>query len=482
MLLHSRLNGDGTTTPIRTQTHHTGLTMNTIELIRQGESENLEFKESLSLRDEIGKAISAFSNTNGGVILVGVTDVGSVIGVDIGANTIENEAGYIKRQTDPQIFPFIKVVDVDGKNTVAIEVEESSDKPVFFKKYAHKRVGKSNQRMSSSEMRRLAHEDKPKLLWDERICEDAGLEDIDEEKVRWFLIESKKQRRLDISKDAPIKEALMRLKLMQNGMLTNASILLFGKSPQQFFIQSEVKCIRFKGIKVTAPMIDMKVMEGNLIDQVREAEKFIFNHISLASWIEDRKIQRQEMWEYPPNAIREALVNAIAHRDYISTSKVQVRIFDDRMEFWNPGRLPVEWGIEKLKVEHESMPFNPLIAKCFFWVKYAEDVGTGTNKIIEWCVDRGLPEPEFEFTGTSIVVTFRKSRLTSEFLEQLGLSDRQKNVIQYLKEHDKIDRKTYSEIYNIGKTTAYKELANLIDKGLIEMIGKGRSIFYKLRT
>ncbi len=482
MLLHSRLNGDGTTTPIRTQTHHTGLTMNTIELIRQGESENLEFKESLSLRDEIGKAISAFSNTNGGVILVGVTDVGSVIGVDIGANTIENEAGYIKRQTDPQIFPFIKVVDVDGKNTVAIEVEESSDKPVFFKKYAHKRVGKSNQRMSSSEMRRLAHEDKPKLLWDERMCKDAGLEDIDEEKVRWFLIESKKQRRLDISKDAPIKEALMRLKLMQNGMLTNASILLFGKSPQQFFIQSEVKCIRFKGIKVTAPMIDMKVMEGNLIDQVREAEKFIFNHISLASWIEDRKIQRQEMWEYPPNAIREALVNAIAHRDYISTSKVQVRIFDDRMEFWNPGRLPVEWGIEKLKVEHESMPFNPLIAKCFFWVKYAEDVGTGTNKIIEWCVDRGLPEPEFEFTGTSIVVTFRKSRLTSEFLEQLGLSDRQKNVIQYLKEHDKIDRKTYSEIYNIGKTTAYKELANLIDKGLIEMIGKGRSIFYKLRT
>lgn len=482
MLLHSRLNGDGTTTPIRTQTHHTGLTMNTIELIRQGESENLEFKQSLSLRDEIGKAISAFSNTNGGVILVGVTDVGSVIGVDIGANTIENEAGYIKRQTDPQIFPFIKVVDVDGKNTVAIKVEESSDKPVFFKKYAHKRVGKSNQRMSSSEMRRLAHEDKPKLLWDERICEDAGLEDIDEEKVRWFLIESKKQRRLDISKDAPIKEALMRLKLMQNGMLTNASILLFGKSPQQFFIQSEVKCIRFKGIKVTAPMIDMKVMEGNLIDQVREAEKFIFNHISLASWIEDRKIQRQEMWEYPPNAIREALVNAIAHRDYISTSKVQVRIFDDRMEFWNPGRLPVEWGIEKLKVEHESMPFNPLIAKCFFWVKYAEDVGTGTNKIIEWCVDRGLPEPEFEFTGTSIVVTFRKSRLTSEFLEQLGLSDRQKNVIQYLKEHDKIDRKTYSEIYNIGKTTAYKELANLIDKGLIEMIGKGRSIFYKLRT
>jgi len=332
--------------------------MDITRLIRQGESETLEFKRSLSLRDEIGAAISAFSNTKGGVIIIGVTDRGDVIGVDIGANTIENEAGYIKRHTDPQIFPSIKVLEVDGKNIVAIEVEESNDKPVFFKKYAHKRVGKSSQGISSSEMRRLAHEDKPKLLWDARICEDATLEDIDEEKVRWFLKEAKKQRRLDLSDDLPMRELLMRLKLMQKGMLTNASILLFGKNPQRSIIQSEVKCIRFKGIRVTAPMIDMKVIEGNLIDQVREAEKFIFNHISLASWMEDRKIQRQEKWEYPPNAIREALVNAIAHRDYISTSKVQVRIFDDRMELWNPGKLPDEWSIDKLKQEHESRPFN----------------------------------------------------------------------------------------------------------------------------
>ena len=455
--------------------------MNTAELISQGESETTEFKKSLSLKDEIGAAISAFSNAVGGVVLIGVTDSGKIEGVDIGANTIENEASYTRRHTDPQVFPSIEVLEVGDKTIIAIKVEESNDKPVFFKNNAYKRVGKSSQRMSSSEMRRLAHEDKPKLWWDERICEDAGLEDMDEEKLQWFLHEAKRQRRINISDDVPTSELLMRLKLVRNRMLTNASVLLFGKNPQQFFIQSEVKCIRFKGTGVTAPMIDMKVIEGNLIDQVIDAEKFIFDHISLASWIEDQKIQRQEKWEYPPNAIREALVNAIAHRDYLSTSKVQVRIFDDRMEFWNPGKLPDKWGVEKLKQEHESRPFNPLIAKCFFWVKYAEDVGTGTNKIIRWCVDWGLPEPEFEFTGTSLVVTLWKSKLNAGYLDTLGLTERQREVIGYMKEHKKITSKKYAELFSITDRTARNDIKALLDKKILIQRGTSKkSTYYEL--
>src|SRR3989339_2231053 len=101
-----------------------------------------------------------------------------------------------------------------------------------------------------------------------------------------------------------------------------------------------------------------------------------------------------------------ACQNAIAHRDYHSSSKVQIRIFDDRIEFWNPGRLPEGWTVETLKRKHESKPFNPLIARAFFWIKYIEEVGTGTNKIIDWCKGWGLPEPDFEYVGTSVVVTF----------------------------------------------------------------------------
>ena len=286
---------------------------------------------------------------------------------------------------------------------------------------------------------------------------------------------------MDINEDSPVGDALLRLKLLKAGRPTNGAVLLFAKDPQRRFIQSEVKCIRFKGVSVTGEMVDLRTVDGSVFDQLIETEKFIFNNIALSAWIEEGKIQRQERWEYPPKAIREALANAICHRDYETTSKVQVRIFDDRMEFWNPGRLPEGWTVETLKQVHESIPRNPAIAKQFFWVKYIEEVGTGTNKIIEWCIDWGLPEPEFEFTGTSLVVTFRKSKLTDEYLEQLGLNKRQKNAITYLKEEGKIDRRTYCNICGVGKTVAHEELADMVDKELIEMVGKGRGVYYILR-
>ena len=455
--------------------------MNIEELIEKGESESLEFKESLKLKEEIGETVSAFSNSDGGVVLVGISDGGGVPGVDIGKNSVEELANYIKRNTDPQIFPSVKILERGGKNIVIVEVEESAEKPVFFKNHCYKRVGKTNQMISSSELRKLAKESGERVYWDERVCEDASLEDIEKEKLRWFLKEARHKRGLNINESDPVEGVLLRLKLLKAGKPTNGAVLLFGKDPQRRFIQSEVKCIRFKGVDVTEEMIDLRTVAGDVFDQLIEAEKFIFNNIALSAWIEEGKMQRQERWEYPPKAIREALANAICHRDYETTSKVQVRIFDDRMEFWNPGRLPEGWTVETLKRVHESIPRNPLIAKQFFWVKYIEEVGTGTNKIIEWCIDWGLPEPEFEFTGTSLVVTFRKSKLTDEYLEQMGLNERQKIAITYLKEHGKIERKTYCNICSVGKTVAHEELADMVNKELIEMVGKGRGVCYILR-
>ena len=120
---------------------------------------------------------------------------------------------------------------------------------------------------------------------------------------------------------------------MKGDALTNAGILLFGKNPQEFFHQASIKCIRFKGTDVTGEMLDFKEIESDLFTEVEEVEKFIFNNISLRAWIEEGKIERQERWEYPPNALREAIVNAIVHRDYRIPSKIQIRIFDDRIEF-----------------------------------------------------------------------------------------------------------------------------------------------------
>ncbi len=451
------------------------------ELTHRGESQSLEFKESLKLKDEIGETVSAFSNSDGGTIIVGASDNGGVPGVDIGKNTLEELANYIKRNTDPHIFPSVKIQEVGRESVVVVEVKGSAEKPVFFKNHAYKRVGKTNQMISSSELRKLAKESGGRVYWDERVCEDADLEDIEEEKVRWFLKEARHERGLDINESSPVEDALLRLKLLKAEKPTNGAVLLFGRDPQRKFIQSEIKCIRFKGVGVTGEMIDLRTVGGDVFDQLIEAEKFIFNNIALSAWIEDGKIQRQERWEYPPKAIREALANAISHRDYETTSRVQVRIFDDRMEFWNPGRLPEGWTVETLRHVHESIPGNPSIAKQFFWVKYIEEVGTGTNKIIEWCIDWGLPEPEFEFTGTSLVVTLWKSKLNEEYLNTLGLNERQREAISYMKEHKKITSKEYAELFSITDRTARNDLKSLLDKKILIQRGTSKkSTYYEL--
>lgn len=447
------------------------------DLIKEGESETVEFKPSLSQTDKIMGSISAFSNTKGGTVVIGVTDKGEVHGVDIGKRTIENLANGIKQNIDPMVYPSIRVEKIDDKMVVFIEIEESKQKPVLASGRAYKRVGKSNHKRGYEEIRNLALETS-KVYWDERICEDASVEDIDEEKVRWFLKEARHKRGLDINENSPVEEALLRLKLLKEGKPTNGAVLLFGKDPQRRFIQSEVKCIRFKGVSVTGEMVDLRTVDGSVFDQLIEAEKFIFNNIALSAWIEEGKIQRQERWEYPPKAIREALANAISHRDYETTSKVQVRIFDDRMEFWNPGRLPEGWTVETLRQVHESIPRNPAIAKQFFWVKYIEEVGTGTNKIIEWCIDWGLPEPEFEFTGTSLVVTLWKSKLDEEYLDTLGLNERQRKAIDYMKKHKKITSKEYAELFSITDRTARNDLKSLLDKKILIQRGTSKKLTY----
>lgn len=297
------------------------------ELIKKGESEKVEFKPSLSQTDKIMESISAFSNTKGGIVIIGVSDKSEVLGVDIGKKTLESLANKIKQSTDPKVYPSIHVEEIDDKDkqVVVIEVEEGKQKPVLAFGRAYKRVGKTNQKLGYEEIRNIALETS-KVYWNERICERADLEDIDEEKVRWFLRRAKYERRLELDLETPVREALEKIELLREGKLTNAAILLFGKNPQRFFIQSETRCARFKGAK-PLEFIDMKVFGGNIIDQMEDAVEFVKEHIKLHAKIVG--MERVERWEYPIDAIREAITNAICHRDYEISANVQVRIFDD---------------------------------------------------------------------------------------------------------------------------------------------------------
>jgi len=446
------------------------------------ESEVVEFKPSLSQADRIVEAVAAMANASGGKIIIGVSNSGRIIGVNIGKDTIEKLTNKITQNTDPQILPKITVEQKDGKNIIMIEVPESQDHLVLAFGRPYKRVGKSTVKMSKTEYERaILEKHRDKLRFDIQIHKDSGLDDIDYNKVINFVKKAKIERGLDINPDSSLTEILTRLKLTQENKLTNSAILLFGKCPQDYFMQAEVKCVRFKGTGVSGPMIDMKDITGNLIDQLVEVEKFIFDHISLTSWIEDGKLERQEKWEYPPKAIREALANALAHRDYRSSSKTQVRIFDDRIEFWNPGRLPEGWTIETLKEKHESKPFNPLISKAFFWIKYIEEVGTGTNKIIEWCKEWEIAEPDFEYAGSSIVITIRKSKFTEEYLASLDLNEQERKIIEHIRVNKRITSSEIQQMFNVSRVMANRYMKRLQNLSIIERKGTGKAVYYTIK-
>jgi ATP-dependent DNA helicase RecG len=442
------------------------------KLISQEESEKLEFKKSVADWKAITKTATAFSNTTGGKIIIGISNSGKLFGVKIGKGTIENITNQISQNTDPKIHPHISVEKINKKNVIIIEVKESTDHLTLAFGRPFKRVGKSTIKMSKDEYENLILEKhKEKLYFDSQICKRAKLKDINKESVRWFIQEAKRKRGLDIDENLSTEEILEKLNLIKDKKITNAAILLFGKKPQEMFLQTVIKAIRFKGTGVTKDMLDFKTIEEYILSQIKKAEDFIIEHIPKRVRIEDGKLQRQEKWLYPPRAIREALVNALAHRDYKTTAGVQIRIFDDRLEIWNPGRLASNLTIQKLKTKHDSIPGNPLIARAFFWVKYVEEVGTGTNKIIKWCKEWELPEPEFEETGTSYV--------NETLLE--ALNERQKKAINYLREKGKITNSEYQKLCEgINRETIRKDLNELIDKKIIVRKGKKRGVYYEL--
>lgn len=367
------------------------------------------------------------------------------------------------------IYPSIHVEIVDERKIIVVDVAEYEQKPVFAFGRAFVRVGKSNQKLGSEGIRNLAL-NTSKIYWDGQACVGADLEDIDEGKLRWFLKGAKYERRLDLDPDTSVRETLEKLYLLRDEIPTNAAILLFGKDPQRFFGHSEIRCARFKGTK-PLEFIDMKVFGGNLIDQREDAVEFVKEHIKLHAKIVG--LERVETWEYPIDALREAVTNAICHRDYEEYANVQVRIFDDRIEIWGCGSLPEPLTVDDLKQSHRSILRNPLIGKCLFLIKFIEHWGTGTNRIIDACVAHGLPEPVFEELSGSLVVTLRKM-FTKESLRDMNLNERQIKAVLYVEEKGSITNKEYQTLFDVSRVTATRDLTLLEGRNILKRIGKGK--------
>ena len=245
--------------------------------------------------------------------------------------------------------------------------------------------------------------------FDAAACKDATLADLDEARLAGFVRQARNARGFPLAAEVEPTELLTHLNLLHKGLPTNAAVLLFGRQPQRFLITSEVKCAHFHGVEVAKPIPSYQVYKGTVFDLVDQAVDFVLSKINL--WVGTREAGSQVPVEYeiPREVVTEAIVNAVAHRDYTSNGSVQVMLFADRLEIWNPGALPPSLTLETLRQPHGSMPANPLLAEPMYLTRYIERMGTGIRDMIQKCREAGLPEPEFTVSDGFTVRIMRKA-------------------------------------------------------------------------
>lgn len=233
------------------------------------------------------------------------------------------------------------------------------------------------------------------------------MDDLDHQRLAQFIRTARRVRKFPLAEDVPSQTFLKHVNLLNKGHLTNAAVLLFGKSPQRFLPTSEIKCARFHGTWVAKPIPSYQVYRGTVFDLVDQAADFVLGKIDLSVGTRAESARAPVSYEIPKEVVMEAIVNAVVHRDYASNGSVQVMLFKDRLEVRNPGTLPTRLTLDQLRVPHNSVPTNPLLAHAMYLVEYIEKMGTGTLDMIRRCAAAGLAEPEFAVMD-GFVATIRR--------------------------------------------------------------------------
>jgi len=434
------------------------------------ENQNIEWKESW--RDEYLKWICGFANAKGGKIIIGKNDNGEIVGVAKAKRLMEDIPNKI--QTQLGIICDVDLKNEDGKDFIEIDVKPYDVLISYQGKYYY-RSGSTKQELKGNALNNFLLK-KTGKTWDDVVEPRANLKDIDLSAIEAFKKGATASKRLPfIAKEENIEQILDNLLLLEDGNLKRSAVLLFGKNPCRFFINAFVKIGRFG--QTDDDLRFQEVIEGNAF-QLADKTLDVLDRKFFVSPISYKGLQRVESWEYPYEAIREVILNAIVHRDYMG-APIQISVYDDKLIVWNEGSLPKDLTIEDLKRKHSSRPHNPILASAFFKGGLIEAWGRGTIKIINECKNAGLPEPLIENVSGGISVTLFKniSKKTIDFRPE-ELNTRQLKALEFIREKGKIRNADYQILNDVSKRTASRELKEMVDKGFIELSGMGAGANY----
>ncbi len=465
-------------------------------ILPEKESETVEFKTSFNI--ETVETLVAFANAKGGSVYVGVSDTGTVVGVSVGKETIPQWINEIKSKTEPSLIPDADMLEVEGKQVVVLSMPEFPIKPVSVKGRYYKRVGNSNHLLTLNDILNM-HLKTFNSSWDYYFAPDRSVLDISEEKTLNLIALYNKNRTIPIEKD--VFEFLSKMELVRDGKLTNAAFLLLMKNDS---VLSDIELGHFQN-EITIK--DGITISTDLITEVEEVLSFIRKHIS-KEFIITANPARIERWDYPLEALREIVLNMIVHRDYTHHGNSSIKIFPDRIEFFNPGRLPDNISISDLQNgTYVSNCRNRLIAKIFKEIDWIERYGTGIRRIKGYFCEYGSPEPLFENfqhgfrvtafpllteeknldalekKGTEIVDDNVTENVTGNVTENVteNSKNRDEKILNLMIKNKNISLTGLSKELSVTRMTIARDIEKLKAKGLIERIGPDKGGYWKVK-
>ena len=452
-------------------------------LTASGESETLEFKETAGTRREATMTVCAFLNQGGGQVLFGVTRAGVVVGQQVSDRTIE-ELSTELRLIGPPAFPTVERVPVDGgREVIVISTGQGASRPYTYRGgSAYRRVGNTTLAMSADEYNRMLFERMhSEQRWENQPAAGRSVDDLDAAEIRRTVAEAVRRGRLEEPVSRDPSELLRGLGLLRDGILLRAAAVLFGSTErlEVEMPQCLLRVARFRGTD-RMEFLDNRQFNGNAFTILANAERFLRDTLPIAGRFEQDRFERIDEPLYPPLATREALANALCHRDYsIGGGSVGIAVYDDRLEVTSSGSLHFGLTPEKLFAPHESRPWNPLIARTFYRRGIIEEWGSGTLKMADLASRAGLPVPEIEDDGGAVTVRFRHGQFVPRSEDsEASPAQRWEEVLALLDSAE--DGLTRGEIHarlgpGISERQVRRALEELKARGLVVSPGRGRS-------
>jgi len=462
------------------------------EIFAKGENDHVEFKRSLAEEKEIIETIGAFLNHKGGLIIVGYDEKKrDVVDVNTGPETIQRFVNKVKLVTHPQLLVDIYEMEYKRKNLLIISVIDYPIKPVsVYGKFYRRRLN-SNHLMTPIEISNL-HLISLNSSWDFQIAQDSSLKDIDMDIVDWFIKSLNEVKEKKVT-ESPLK-FLEKCEIIRENKPTFAALLLFPKNPsfildvQIGLFEDDITIKKDKNIK------------KSVLFEVDDVMEFITAYIT-KEFIITGKPRREERWQYPLDAIREIVINAVIHRDYQEGTHTQIKIYRDKIKFWNSGKLPPDLSIETIKAGlSKSRPRNRLIAQTFKELGLIEKYGAGVKRVIDDFKAYGLDEPDFmEIAGGFEVIVLDKVKKdqagkkettkiaqpiiqpTTQITTQMTTQNTTQKILELIEYNSKITRKEMAREIGISEDGIKYNLNKLKEKGIIIRKGTLRSGYWEIR-